>query len=509
MARSLWCMCSIAALSVIPVLGIGEVARSTPNPEELMDNHRRVEVHRRLIDVDMSDPLSPIDCADEARLKSSEDTNASLPALVATIASLRTVKAEKDGCLMAYAADRLVAYGANGLVHLAPLLKDSDPKVRFRTAYVLGETVRRLKPLFPPPSPVIDKAQDEWQAVPTLLASLLNDPERQIRAHAAWCLGDEMGLARWRSTKLVATSLVPLLEDADPYVRADAARALGNIRKPLPEAIPPLNRLLQDSSFDVREQAVWALSGMGELAAPTIESLLPRFLDRDPEVRARTAFVLGQIGRPAAKRGSAFLVAAVLQDDNNRVRDTALYALDRMGESSQINLPEMLSLLKDPDPFVQANAATIIGNRGEPAKASIPALIRLFSGHQDFVASRAARAIGRIGPTAIPLLTPLLRKSNDKWVRVSAIYALGEMGAAAVPTGLRLWPLMADADPDVRAAATKALEKIPYDYGGCDPITCKPLEDPDDWTPRPPGNDSTPSPPDDRSKPNVSPSLPK
>ena len=73
---------------------------------------------------------------------------------------------------------------------------------------------------------------------------------------------------------------------------------------------------------------------------------------------------------------------------------------------------------------------------------------------------KAARTLGRIGPEAIPALIPILKEEENYEVRSAAAYALGEMGAAAVPAVPALIEALEDEESLVRTVTAEALGKI-------------------------------------------------
>jgi HEAT repeat protein len=528
MARSLWRVFSIAVLSVIPVLGIAEVARSASGKSENLSSPG-------FSTWPPESSLGPSICTKLPKFLAFTSQSPSSAEVMQIIQLLRDVKTSDDTCRLNDASATLQSFGPPVLGFLKPLLKDADPKVRARTMWVLGGFSFGLDEL----SPDRESAQDdEWQeltgllmpllkdsdirvrlytiraigainrrAVPavTLLGALLEDPDSSIRADTALALGNLGGTATgtfpllrlrlqdpdpnvranvaWAIGAITQPSMIPgskyklaessiqnrvasliaMLQDPNSTVRANAAAALCWMDAFAQPAMPSLIPLLRDLDPNVRANAARAIGESGESAQPALASLIPQLEDPDPNVRASTAWAIGKIGKPA--KSAALYLILKLSDPDRHVRETVLYALEQIGESERLELPVLIELLNDPNPFVQGNAATMIGNRGESAKTAIPVLIPLLSatGRREFVANRASRAIGRIGPTAIPFLTPLLGKSNDKWVRVRAIYALGEMGEAANPTISRLKLLTVDLDGAVRSAATKALMEMADD----------------------------------------------
>jgi HEAT repeat protein len=149
-----------------------------------------------------------------------------------------------------------------------------------------------------------------------------NPPEWVLRRDAARDLfrtGDYAGL-------------LPVLRDPYPRVAAEAAQALG--RAGYVPAVPALIECLHAKSYTLRAQAAYALREIGdERAVEPLISLLNR-LTTSP-LRAAVANALGSLGDeralPALKR--------LTEDENNRVRNTALGAVFRIEVLPTITRP--------------------------------------------------------------------------------------------------------------------------------------------------------------------------
>jgi HEAT repeat protein len=119
-----------------------------------------------------------------------------------------------------------------------------------------------------------------------------------------------------------------------------------------------------------------------------------------------------------------------LQDDNDRVRGFAVYALSEIGPDARAAASPLLALLKhDKDPDVRVKCA-----RGLPL-------------------------IQADAKTAVPALIEALKDANAE-VREASVFGLGKYGPAAKEAVPALREIEQDPDPDVREAVTKALSRI-------------------------------------------------
>lgn len=107
----------------------------------------------------------------------------------------------------------------------------------------------------------------------------------------------------------------------------------------------------------------------------------------------------------------------------------------------------------------RASAAMGLKVLGTSAAPAVPALLQALRRADSQVMWPAASALGAIGGPAALGLVPLLNDSNPQ-VRRGAIYALGEMGPAALPAVPALVRQLADTDPSYRGSVAHTLSQI-------------------------------------------------
>ncbi|WP_293136067.1 HEAT repeat domain-containing protein [Okeania sp. SIO3I5] len=123
---------------------------------------------------------------------------------------------------------------------------------------------------------------------------------------------------------------------------------------------------------------------------------------------------------------------------------------------SDAAVPGLILLLEDSDKYVRWSAVFAIGKIG--SETAIEGLIPLLKGSDSFVRRRAAEVLGEIGSeSVIEELIPLL-KDSDFEVRRRAAEALGKIGSESVIE--ELIPLLKDSDSEVRRRTAEALGKI-------------------------------------------------
>jgi HEAT repeat protein len=164
---------------------------------------------------------------------------------------------------------------------------------------------------------------------------------------AAWALSDVRGEA---ATAALAESL---RRDASEEVRATAAWALGQRR--LDDA-SVLVAAVSDAAAEVREVAIWALGNQGMDKAP--EALVAALGDPDGEVRVVAAWALAHIHDQAS---SSALQIAFKAEKDDEVRQALFHALFLIGERS----PEVTEwAFGSKDPEIRRVAVKMLASRG-------------------------------------------------------------------------------------------------------------------------------------------------
>jgi HEAT repeat protein len=148
------------------------------------------------------------------------------------------------------------------------------------------------------------------------------------------------------------------LQGGTPIVRERAVVALCEIGEP---AVPLLVGAIGDQDFNVRTLAVFCLGRLGPKAKDAIPELVRTLEDRDWIVRKYAAGALGMLEATAADAAPALARAAV-EDSNAEVRQTATFALGRLGPAARENVRPVLQQLSTAgaDEAVRARAAELL-----------------------------------------------------------------------------------------------------------------------------------------------------
>ena len=114
---------------------------------------------------------------------------------------------------------------------------------------------------------------------------------------------------------------------------------------------------------------------------------------------------LGEEASPAA----VALVRAC-RDEDDRVREAVVAALEGLGPPPVEDVPKLAALLSEDNSDAAYWAATLLGRCGQEAAGATQELLAVVNSAADLAArERAVWALGRIGPTATAAL-PVLQK---------------------------------------------------------------------------------------------------
>jgi HEAT repeat protein len=258
--------------------------------------------------------------------------------------------------------------------------------------------------------------------------------------------------------------LTVYVADSDPRVRRRAALALGRVG--LAGGVGPLTKTLADPDPDVRQMGAFALGLIGDRAA--VEPLVAALQDASPIVQGRAAEALGLIGDPSAAAAVGALARTHASAALAVAPDELGYPLDPAIEAFRLALYALVRLKS-----FDGLAAAVLDAGGAPrlewwpvayalqriedprARAALTALAR---SQASSTAAFAARGLGALeDPEAAGVLIPLLDAARDLRVRVSAVRALGQIGAKEA-----IEPLMGmlrdpELDPTLRLEVVTAL----------------------------------------------------
>jgi HEAT repeat protein len=136
----------------------------------------------------------------------------------------------------------------------------------------------------------------------------------------------------------------------------------------------------------------------GAAAAPAVPELIKSLASDEEQVRNSAIYALGKIG-PAAKPASADL-RSLLDSEDEFARFAAMWALVRIDPSDArlvaVAVPALRKGLSDERPLVRAESAATLGELGAAAKSALPELNKAAEDADASVSAAAKDAIQKI-----------------------------------------------------------------------------------------------------------------
>ncbi|MPY89948.1 MAG: c-type cytochrome [Luteitalea sp.] len=408
---------------------------------------------------------------------------------------------------------------------VAPLLRHADMRVRQKAQFDLVRRGDRetLLAAVRDPAHRLQRLHGLWGVAQLArkdarhaahLTPFLGDEDSDVRAHAAWMLGD----VRYEPA---AGRLLPLLKDPVPRVRFFAAQALGRLAYE-PAMAPLIEMLAENGGRDVYLQHAGslALASIGEGHALELLST-----HASPAVRTAAVIALRRMRHPAVARflvdGNEAIVtdaARAINDDgsipvavpqlaallgktrfanepllrrviNANLRVGSTEAVDRLAAfAADVSVPDelrveaiaTLGVWPSPSPmdrvdgfYLDAVDVSATGERTSPRKTGGVAAARLAvqrlletvstgdtaATSDEMRVALAEAAAGLELKTAAPRLLSQLRDDPSQAVRLASLRALQVLKVGRMDELMEI--ALADEDPAVRRAAIGILPELP------------------------------------------------
>ncbi len=279
-------------------------------------------------------------------------------------------------------------------------------------------------------------------------------------------------------------TVIELLQQAvrhkDPAIQKEAVRFLGAMQKP--ELILTFEDALMETvnTPEVAYRAIVALEGLASSGAADGVAIVPglqlALKNNSAQVRMHAAKLLGSIQDETAIPDLVRLLA----DPNNYVKDTAIAALNRIGDAATAPLLEVLStkarnLIPDEDTGFTADYQYIasayiddlwmkkyrIGTQSAAiqtlgllkAEAAVRPLIKELANEE--LRSAALAALIEMRGVAVPPMLDALKNGTDE-IRINVANALGTIGDRRAIVGLT-YAIHHDPNKEVKALAATGL----------------------------------------------------
>ena len=260
----------------------------------------------------------------------------------------------------------------------------------------------------------------------------------------------------------------PLLAAAKP-VRGGIPK--GKLRPSVKQSVSReflnhLSSVLQTAPEEIRLQIVTKiLDEIGESAVPILVTVLN---DESAKVRNAAVDALGKIGESSRQTEPEIVkgLAKVATDESDKVRRNVIEELDDISTSSPEAIAILIKGLSDQAKDIRLKSAETIIKIGLPAKSAVPALINALGDESDSVRRRVMSALGGMGSSARSAVPKLIEVSKDESdeTRRSAVEVLGSIGEADASIKSQITPILIDAltdkNDDIRREAADELGDI-------------------------------------------------
>jgi len=330
---------------------------------------------------------------------------------------------------------------------LTALLRDPNPVLSERAAYVLGRLGEASAPAVPA---MVELALKQTPPAPSYLEALVQIGEPAI------------------------APMLASVEKAAPSTLTREHWAVQCLAQMGGVAAVPVARSLTHQSANVRLLAVRALAELGPDAESSAAALMERLDDADLRVRGTALVALAAVGTPIKTLQPRLETA--FKDNAPAIRGAAVEAALRLGNEGKVFQPAVAAALKDKDPLVRQAA---LGALGPDSADAVPSLIEML--RDAVMRPGAIDALGRIGPAAKPAAAALgeivAGKARDE--RLHALQALAKIGPAAQEAQTVIATARQDAEPAMRTAAITASVQVTPDNAERIAILTAGLEDGD------------------------------
>ncbi len=274
----------------------------------------------------------------------------------------------------------------------------------------------------------------------------------------------------------VIAVLVEALKGGDWRERAVAMSGLGMLKD---KALPAIQQLTKSSERKARLAAVDALNAIGTKEAMRLLLQMARD-DGDHQVRAEALTVLSR----RRIKEAMLLLAEALRADDTELATAAAFGLVYYGEQGRGILREALRSNNPTTRQIAARALASVGDRAGVSELTkrlspdlpedqriallqalaksgdqkaLDELLALLGSDRPLTRLRARAALFGVGGLAVPALLRAL-ESDDPKLKAEAAWLLGAWRIASARE--KLVRLTADPDPQVRAAAQRALARL-------------------------------------------------
>lgn len=389
------------------------------------------------------------------------------------------------------------AAASTAVPQLQKMLRDRDPKVRWRSARALGEygsqakdAANDMRKLLSDNDPIVqyhaaialgkleDRSDETVQALVmaatskdgrvarAAIAALRNlkpGPKRAMAALSNALTSNDQAVTLHALEAIVEqrANAVPLLNEAlaRPETAYLACTAIEQIGPDAAGTVPELTALLGKTKHSqLLIQTLLALASIGPAANSAESQVLPLLEhESDATVRVAAAYALGSIG---AMNADAQLKSAMAKDDPF-LQMIAAWTVAKVHPDDQNALKsaieKLVQGLKNKDPMHRMAAAKSLQSLHAPPEMVAPVLVEIVNDPDPNVQANVVEAIASLGESIVPRVCNAL---HNPQMRRPAIRVLKKLGPKAADAVEPLMSAASDAEPATRAEIFIALAAI-------------------------------------------------
>ena len=178
--------------------------------------------------------------------------------------------------------------------------------------------------------------------------------------------------------------------------------------------------------------SLWFLEYPENRKDPSILPLIVVALkEKDPSMREAAAEALGRIGGSQKSEEEKVIPAllSALEDPSPRVREVAVRAFARWSWRDRQGIAPLIRKLGDPSPWVRISAAYSLGEL--KTQEAVEPLLELMEDDSDwrfkYVQQEALIALRKIGILKKPLIAMVVKKFQDKYLKIDIIKIIGDL----------------------------------------------------------------------------------
>jgi len=345
---------------------------------------------------------------------------------------------------------------------LPSLLQDPDEDVRGTAAEALGKVGALQR-----------------GTIPILVEMLRRKDETDFNARVAYALGRS-----GKSASAATARLIAAINDVDSHASWAAVWALGEIGNPSPEVLEVLRRVIEEREASHRLVALWALQRIGRAAMSIIPQVKSCVFDPHPIVRLQASRTLEEIDSTwrAVDRGDSLFTNSSRSDIPHGQSEVQCTGVDdvewgvedidevgEIGSAGGIHIPKLVELLHHQVPDIQGAAAEALGKVGHGSLVA-PAELCATLGQKDCpVRARIAWALGWTGSEESKVVEQLVGlmeelggiSHSEIEARWAALWSFGQIAKADERKVEILVSMLSDAESDLRFLAAECLGNIP------------------------------------------------